>query len=690
MDSALSIHFSPLIPSSVLILLTMLAFALLALSVWKTRHLTLWRGIAVAAFLLVLANPSLLEEDRQSVSDVALVVIDQSPSQSIGERAERSEDALNNIVSNLQAEDNLEVRVVRALEEASILAEETNIFEAIQNRVSDIPNSRRAGVIIISDGQIHDVPNTKDSASQFGPLHVLLSGDRDEKDRQIKVTQAPAYGLVGENAEITFQIHDTDNIAQSTGLIRMRWGSNQERTLFAPVGIDQTVRLPIENAGQNVFEIEVEAVNGELTEGNNKIAVVVNGVRDRLKVLLVSGQPHNGGRTWRDMLTADPGVDLVHFTILREPDKLDQTPQRELSLIAFPFRELFDIKLYDFDLIIFDRYQLNRIMPSYYFSNIVRYVREGGALLVSSGPSYVNEFSIYNTELREILPGVPAGQVTEAAFKPTITNLGLNHPVTMDFMAMSEQWGPWLRQISVTPNDADVVLSGLNNQPLMILDRVGKGRVAQIASDQIWLWSRGYKGGGPQRELLRRTSHWLMKEPELDESGLDAALTSDEILIRRRSLIDDSMDVVVQSPDGETETVNLSREGSVGWLTGRIPANQTGIFTISDGEKDHFVIAGSLNTPEMNSVITTDTLVKEASDASGGSIRWLDNDINIPDIRMLPEGRKYSGFGWIGLKQNNDYIVSGVQDRPFLPAWLALTMLMFLSVWMWWREGKTR
>ena len=687
--TAFSIHFVPLVPVPLLITLAALALVLLVASVFRARHLVLWRSFAVAAFLLVLANPSLLEEERKGVSDVALVIADQSPSQSFGERTTVSEETLNAVTNQLQSIENLDVRMARVPQNSSGLAEETFIFETVQNKMADVPPSRRAGVIVISDGQIHDVPDVIDGQNdRYGPVHVLLSGDKDEKDRQVKITKAPAYGLVGDQVEISFQIADTDNIRQASGTAYIRWGANQERSVSVPKGEDYTIRLPIENAGQNIYEIEVAPVDGELTLANNKMAVVVNGVRDRLKVLLVSGQPHNGGRTWRDMLTADPGVDLVHFTILREPDKLDRTPQRELALIAFPFRELFDIKLYDFDLIIFDRYQLNRIMPTYYFSNIARYVREGGALLVSSGPSFANEFSIYNTELKDILPGKPAGPVTEAAFKPSLTTIGLNHPVTMDFQAMAQNWGSWLRQVSVIPTGGDVVMNGLNNQPLMILNRVGKGRVAQIASDQIWLWSRGYEGGGPQRELLRRTAHWLMKEPELDENGLDATLTRDEIVIRRRSLDSNEMSVDISLPNGETQTISLSRDGDVGWLTGRLPADQTGIFTISDGTQDHYIIAGALNTPEMTGVITTDELVKDFTKNTGGSVRWL-SDNGTPDIRSLPRGRKYSGMGWIGLQKNNDYNVVGVKDRPFLPAWLSLLLLMAFSVWMWWREGKT-
>ena len=98
----------------------------------------------------------------------------------------------------------------------------------------------------------------------------------------------------------------------------------------------------------------------------------INGVRDRLRVLLVSGEPHAGERTWRNLLKSDASVDLVHFTILRPPEKQDGVPVDELSLIAFPTRELFIEKIEDFDLIIFDRYRRRGILPSLYLENIAQ------------------------------------------------------------------------------------------------------------------------------------------------------------------------------------------------------------------------------------------------------------------------------------------------------------------------------
>ncbi|MCE8471000.1 glutamine amidotransferase, partial [Rhodovulum sulfidophilum] len=290
-----------------------------------------------------------------------------------------------------------------------------------------------------------------------------------------------------------------------------------------PVGQTLDVPVVLDHAGQNVIQFSVAAEEGELTERNNAAVVQINGVRDRLRVLLVSGEPHPGERTWRNLLKSDSSVDLVHFTILRPPDKHDGVPVSELSLIAFPTRELFLDKIDEFDLIIFDRYKRRGILPSIYFDNVRNYVEKGGALLIAAGPDFAGAESIYRSPLADILPAEPSARVIEQGYRPEITDLGRRHPVTEGLKAEAGgAWGRWFRLIDLLPKQGEVVMSGIDDRPLLVLDRVGEGRVALLASDHAWLWSRGFEGGGPQLELLRRLAHWMMKEPELEEEALSA------------------------------------------------------------------------------------------------------------------------------------------------------------------------
>ena len=202
-----------------------------------------------------------------------------------------------------------------------------------------------------------------------------------------------------------------------------------ERRTVTP-GSTVNAQIPIPHAGPNIVEIEASPLEDELTPVNNRAVVSIDGVRDKLRVLLVSGEPHAGERTWRNLLKSDASVDLVHFTILRPPEKQDGTPINELSLIAFPTRELFQQKINEFHLIIFDRYARQGVLPIIYFDNIARYVREGGAVLVAAGPDYASPTSIWRTPLEQILPAEPSGRTIEMPFHAQLTDAGKRHPVT--------------------------------------------------------------------------------------------------------------------------------------------------------------------------------------------------------------------------------------------------------------------
>ena len=165
-----------------------------------------------------------------------------------------------------------------------------------------------------------------------------------------------------------------------------------------------------------MIELEVAPVENELAADSNRAVVNIEGVRDKLRVLLVSGKPHPGERMWRNLLKSDANVDLVHFTILRPPEKgSDGTPINELSLIAFPVADLFGRRIKDFDLIIFDRYAQQSILPYVYLENIANYVRDGGALLMAEGPEFSTPDGLYYSPLGAISPAEPSGDDVEGA-----------------------------------------------------------------------------------------------------------------------------------------------------------------------------------------------------------------------------------------------------------------------------------
>src|SRR6266852_4062270 len=515
------IAFTPLVPALVLWLAVAAIVVIAGLLLLGRARGAAVRVTALALIVLALANPSFTREDREPLSSVAAVVIDKSPSQNFGERTRETREAQEALVDSLKKIKGLEVRVVEA-GQADGETDGTRLFGALSSALSDVPIDRVAGAFLITDGRVHDIPANAAALGFQAPVHALITGRKDERDRRIAISAAPRFGIVGQVQTITYRLDDQGVTGERAKITIRRDGEViSERTLQS--GQTSSVDVDIKHAGPNIVEIEASPLENELTPVNNRAVVAIDGVRDKLRVLLVSGEPHSGERTWRNLLKSDASVDLVHFTILRPPEKQDGTPINELSLIAFPTRELFQQKIGEFQLIIFDRYARQGVLPIIYFDNITRYVRDGGAVLVAAGPDYASPTSIWRTPLDAILPAEPSGNVTDRAFRPELTDLGQRHPVTRGLDGADEDpphWSRWFRLVDTRNASGTAILDGPDNKPLLVLSREGEGRVALLLSDHIWLWARGFEGGGPHLDLLRRLSHWLMKQPDLEEEAL--------------------------------------------------------------------------------------------------------------------------------------------------------------------------
>ena len=700
MIDRLSLAFDPMLPYEVLAPLLIAALiGLLILALARAPGVG-WRKLVVVVLALVLLNPSMVQESREPVKDVVLLVADRSSSLDLGRRKEQIDAAYARLRAALEARRDIELRTIEVpgtVEGSENPVESSRLFGAIDQALSDVPRRRLAGTLILTDGQVHDAPTAERAADSFGPLHVLLAGGPDETDRRLVLVNAPAYGIVGKTVTVKVRADQLPAEEDAASLpVTVTVNGGQPRTEIARPDADLTLTLPVEHDGQNVYELSVPELAGELTRGNNRLAVVVNGVRDRMRVLLVSGSPHAGERTWRSLLKADPSVDLVHFTILRSPGHTDYTPTREMSLIAFPVRELFEEKLADFDLLIFDRFETTDDLWTQYRRNVADYVRDGGALLEAPGPQALSDSSLAtDSELGQLMPAEPAGDPIEEAFRPKLSDDGLRHPITRGLPGgealiadpqAEPRWGRWLRQLDYRVRRGDVLMTGLGARPLLIVDRVGKGRVAQLTSDQIWLWNRGYDGGGPQAELLRRLAHWLMKEPELEENSLSARAAGNKIQVDRRRLDGAEAQVRFTRPDGTEGTVAMAADDTGHW-TGTVEARQAGVWRFTDGSRTAVVAYGAANSPERRDVRATTEALDAAVTASNGSIRWLSADPE-PDLRRLPGRGVMGGAGWIGLRENRDSVVRAVTEVSLLPPGLALLLIMAGLLAAWRREGR--
>jgi len=688
--SGTTIEFAPLLPWLTIAMLGAAALFLSGLGLYARANGALLRTLAFAVLILTLLNPSLIAEERDPLKDVAVVVVDDSPSQSIGNRRDQIAEALQTIEAAVQKYgDTLDLRVIRVGQDGLAAADQgTRLLAPLKRALSDVPARRVAGAILLTDGQVHDVPVEIQSEGLPVPLHVLLSGRRNETDRRLIVVKAPAFGIVGKEQEMTIRIEDGASSAADSAALTIRRDGGDATSNVAPIGTDHKLSFTLNHGGPTVFEVEVAPGPNELTRINNRAVISINGVRDRLRVLLVSGEPHAGERTWRNLLKSDPSVDLVHFTILRPPEKQDGTPINELSLISFPTRELFEVKLTDFDLVIFDRYRRRGVLPPTYLRNIVDYVADGGALLEAVGPSFAGPFSIYRTPLGKALPGEPTGEIVERGFRPKVTEIGQRHPVTASLPGNKPgevpDWGRWYRQIDVAVKQGRVLMNGADERPLLILDRFGEGRVAQLNSDHIWLWARGHEGGGPQAELLRRLAHWLMKEPELEENDLRAIAKGERLEITRRDIDAEARGITVTGPDGKVSQITLEAKRD-GLYTGSLPIKQSGLYRVSDADRIFIAAARSLNPVEFADISATADYLLPLSKAADGAVRWLED--GTPSLRRIGPDRNTAGRDWIGLVANDDYIVTGVNVVPLLPALIVLLLALGTTALAWRREG---
>ena len=462
-----SVEFFPFFSPELLIACAIICLAVIALSAWRNRRGAVLRALSLGCLLLALANPNLKNEDRKPLSNIAVVVADASSSMQLAGRNERARQIEAELKDKLAKIPNLEVRFVHAAGADQPGGEATNLFAALDSAMADIPQGRMAGAIFITDGEIHDAPRIR-ALGFDAPLHALIAGAPDEKDNRIQIVSAPRFGLVGSEqvAEVKAERSgkNADSGAPATFFIRRAAGDVE--TVQAPYGKPVPIRLRFDRAGPNIVEVELKPEPGELTAINNKTVIQAQGVRENLRVLLVSGEPHAGERTWRNLLRSDAAVDLVHFTILRPPEKHDGTPIDQLSLIAFPTRELFSEKLSQFDLIIFDRYQRRAVLPMIYLDNVARYVEKGGAVLVAAGADYASPVSLARTPLGSILPARPTGHVVEAPFRPAITKEGEKHPVTAGLPGAPRKegqepsWGHRFPVIDSQAERGEVVMSG--------------------------------------------------------------------------------------------------------------------------------------------------------------------------------------------------------------------------------------
>lgn len=680
MIPALRFDFDPLLPWPLLVGLALLSVGLLVGYARAGGNGTLVRALGLLVVFGALLNPQAIEETREAAQDVATILVDQSESMTLAGRADAARAAADQLMDELRADPSLDVR----LQEVRSGPDGTPLATAVQEAMADVPTERAAGVIVLTEGQAADIPNDPSGFDRFGPVHTLLVGDPDRGDRRLTLLAAPPVGIVGERITVRAQVDGPDAGAQAPVSVSVDGVRVETSTLV--VGQPGTLSLTVPRRGRSMVVLEVARGSQEITEANNRVAFELQGVRDRLRVLLVTGEPYQGARVWRNLLKSDAAVDLVHFTILRPPEKQDFTPLDELSLITFPTYELFVEKLDRFDLIIFDRYRRADTLEPYYFDNIARRVEAGSALLIAAGPDDASPDSLFRTPLVGILPARPTGRLLTTPFRPALSELGRRHPVTRG-LPNPGGWGRWSRTIEVSNPSGQTLMTGAEGRPLLVLSRAGSGRVALLLSDQSWLWARGYDGGGPYGELLRRTAHWLMQEPDLDDERLTLTATDAGLVLERTTMGPAPGPASLIDPSGRSQAVPLA-EATPGIWRATVPAPAPGLYEARSDQTRAFATVGALNPKEAAALAATPDLMEPLAKASGGVVVETGEDgRRLPEVRRVEGRGRAGGETWIGLRRNEAYVVRAAQSRPLLPGWAWALMGLGVLMWGWRREA---
>jgi hypothetical protein len=656
------ISFSPLLPLPLLAAAGVASLVAIILALAARARGAAWRIPGFALLLLILSGPSYVVQTRHGLPDIAVAVLDQSQSMSMANRAAMAAGALKKLQADAAKIPNLEFRVVAVPAAAD---GGTALFSALRDGLADIPAAQLAGVVAITDGEVSDAPK------QLGlqaPLTALLTAKGEETDRELQLNNAPAYGLVGQNVQLSFTVidHGAPDDGSSV-VVSVSANGSQIWSQSVAVGAPVTVAVPVRHAGATIISVQAAALPGEVSKVNDQAAFTLDGIRKRLEVLLISGDPNQGERSWRVLLKSDPAVELVHFTILRTPGEIMDALPNELALVPFPVEQLFDDDIGKFDLIILDQFNASGLLPPQYLANMANRVEDGGALLVEVGPEFATDSSLAYTPLAPVLPAVPAtrGTVTQA-FTPAITALGARHPVTAPFAGI--KLAPWYRQEIATPTAGDVLMQGINGAPLLILAKSGRGRVGMLLSDQFWLWTRGGSDAGPALPLLRRTVHWLLNEPALEAEALTATIENGQITVRRQTLSANYPgDATITTPAGQNLTLQLRQTGP-GNYAASLSAGQPGVWHVHEAGLAADAALPAQNAREYQDLAATSQWLRPLAN----NIVWLGRD---PAPALAPMlRRRYASE------------VTGTRDVPLLPPLPSMVAVLALLAAAWWRE----
>lgn len=567
--------------------------------------LTALRVAALALVLLIITGPQVVRRTLQHVRRPIAVAVDTSRSMSLRggldrTRLERVQDFLDSGEFRRFAGDYLpkyfsvadgatEIpgTAVAGLAAAGV---RTDLDGAIDGIARQMPEDL-ALTILYSDGG-HLVPARTGPPAAAGTLIVVGVGQGERiRDIEIRDLLVPGLAFAGQPLPLQVNVRASGYAGKEVPLLLKRGKQ---------VLLSKTIRLPRDGvvlteqlewvpqtAAHHPLTVQIPLQDGEQIEDNNRRDFSVMVVRDKIRVLLVSGSPTWNYRFLRGALKGDPTIDLVSFIILRTAADAVDVPQQELSLIPFPTQKIFLEELPNFDLLIFDNFAFQPYLPMGYLDRVHDFVRAGGGFWMLGGSLSFSGVGYGSTAIGKILPlelgDGPEGphEFRNEPIRARLTAAGRNHPFFKGIGTTGENLPPLVGlNLCGPPREGAVVLAEAvlptgARQPLIAIGRYGQGRVLAVLTDSLWKWAfeevgRG-RGNRAYLSLIRQAVRWSVGDPQLQpvrvEPERNRLVPGERLRARIHVLSEDflpaksaDLAVILRDPGGATRALPASPE----------------------------------------------------------------------------------------------------------------------------------